>query len=118
MHGLSHALGRLSALNLHHGTLNAILLPPSLAMIEAAGAVPEKLARLKQVMAVPAGTPLSEAVAALNARIGIPATLSSIGVTAAHWDDARDYAVSDLATATNAIPFGAAEYERLFERAL
>jgi alcohol dehydrogenase class IV len=118
VHGLSHALGRLSELKLHHGTLNAIILPHSLAAIERAGAAEEKRARLKRAMGLPEGAQLSDAIADLNKAIGIPASLSAIGVKAEHWEGARPYAVSDLATLTNATPFGEAEYEALFRAAL
>jgi alcohol dehydrogenase class IV len=118
VHGLSHALGRIQALKLHHGTLNAIILPHSLAMIQEAGAAGDKLARLRQAMGLPANADLAEAIAGLNARIGIPARLAAIGVTADHLAGSLDYAVSDLATASNAIKFGPAEYEALFARAL
>lgn len=117
VHGLSHALGRLAELKLHHGTLNAILLPHSLAMIEGAGAAPEKLARIRRALGLAEGAPVSEAIANLNARIGIPPSLSAIGVTDAHFAQCLDYAVSDLATGTNAIPFGPADYEALYRRA-
>jgi alcohol dehydrogenase class IV len=116
VHGLSHALGRLEDLNLHHGTLNAVILPHALAMIEEAGAAPEKRARLAQAMGLAAGTPLSGAITDLNAAIGIPASLSAIGVMRAQMDGALDYAVSDLATASNAIKIDCAGYADLFDR--
>lgn len=116
VHGLSHALGRLADLKLHHGTLNAILLPHSLAMLE--GHAEAKLSRLRKAMELPAGASVADAVAALNQRLGIPASLSAIGVGEEHLASSLDYAVSDLATNTNARPFGAAEYEELFRRAL
>ncbi|MDX2276058.1 MAG: iron-containing alcohol dehydrogenase [Hyphomonadaceae bacterium] len=116
VHGLSHALGRLSDLKLHHGTLNAIILPHALAMIGDAQA--EKFARLRRAMGVAPNTDLAEYILALNARIGLPKSLSAIGVNEAHWPLAEAYAVSDLATATNAVPFDAAKYEELFRRAL
>jgi len=116
VHGLSHALGRLSELRLHHGTLNAILLPHALAMLE--GHAEAKLARLRKAMELPAGASVAEAVAELNRRIGIAPSLGAIGVQEAHLAETLPYAVSDLATNTNARPFGAAEYETLFRRAL
>ena len=118
VHGLSHALGRLSELRLHHGTLNAIILPHSLRMIQEAGAAQEKLARLRSAMGLGANGDVADAIADLNARIGIPASLSAIGVKAEHYASGAEYALSDLATASNAIKFGAGEYERLFERCL
>jgi len=118
VHGLSHALGRLSALKLHHGTLNAIILPASLAMIQEAGAATEKLARLRRAMGLAPGADVAQAIADLNSKIGIPASLSAIGVREEHFAPNLDYALTDLATATNAIPFDAAKYEDLFRRSL
>ena len=116
VHGLSHALGRVQELKLHHGTLNAVILPHSLAMI--GNTLPEKFARIRRALGLPANADLAAEIAGLNARLGLPAQLSNMGVTAAHWPAARDYALSDLATATNAIPFDAGKYDELFERAL
>ena len=118
VHGLSHALGRLSALKLHHGTLNAIILPASLAMIQEAGAATEKLARLRRAMGLAPAADVAQAIADLNSKIGIPASLSAIGVREEHFAPNLDYALTDLATATNAIPFDAAKYEELFRRSL
>lgn len=116
VHGLSHALGRIGELKLHHGTLNAVILPHSLAMI--GDAAPEKFARLRRALGLAPNADLPQAIADLNARIGLPASLSQMGVSEAHWPSTRDYAVSDLATLTNAVPFDAAKYEELFRRAL
>ena len=41
-----------------------------------------------------------------------------MGVTEAHWPSTREYAVSDLATNSNAVPFDGEKYEELFRRAL
>jgi alcohol dehydrogenase class IV len=115
VHGLSHALGRIHELKLHHGTLNAVILPHSLAMI--GNAAETKFARLRRALGLTPNGDLPQAIADLNARIGLPASLSAMGVTEAHWAPAREYAVSDLATASNAIPFGAEQYDELFRRA-
>lgn len=116
VHGLSHALGRIHELKLHHGTLNAVILPHSLAMI--GDAQPEKFARLRRALGLGANGDLPQAISDLNARIGLPASLSAMGVTEAHWPSTRDYAVSDLATLSNAIPFDGEKYDELFKRAL
>ncbi len=118
VHGLSHALGRVKELKLHHGTLNAIILPHSLRMIQEAGAAGEKLARLRQAMGLGPNGDVAQAIDDLNARIGIPKSLSAIGVKTEHYVSGAEYALSDLATASNAIKFGAGEYEALFERSL
>ncbi len=116
VHGLSHALGRIHELKLHHGTLNAVILPHSLAMI--GDAQPEKFARLRRALGLGPNGDLAQAIRDLNARIGLPASLSAMGVTEAHWPSTRDYAVSDLATLSNAIPFDGEKYDELFKRAL
>jgi alcohol dehydrogenase class IV len=116
VHGLSHALGRIQELKLHHGTLNAVILPHSLAMI--GGAAEEKFARLRRALGLAANADLPQYVADLNARIGLPARLAAMGVTAAHWPAAREYAVSDIATLSNAVPFDGEKYDELFQRAL
>ncbi len=116
VHGLSHALGRIHELKLHHGTLNAVILPHSLAMI--GNAQPEKFARLRRALGLGANGDLPQAISDLNARIGLPASLSAMGVTEAHWPSTRDYAVSDLATLSNAIPFDGEKYDELFKRSL
>ena len=116
VHGLSHALGRIHELKLHHGTLNAVILPHSLAMI--GSAAEEKFARLRRALGLAAGADLGQYITDLNARIGLPANLSAMGVKQEHGDGAIDYAVADLATLSNAIPFDADKYRELFKRAL
>lgn len=116
VHGLSHALGRIQELKLHHGTLNAVILPHSLAMI--GNAAEEKFARLKRALGLQPGADLAQYIADLNARIGLPANLRAMGVSEAHWPSTRDYAVTDLATMSNAVPFDGEKYDELFRRAL
>jgi alcohol dehydrogenase class IV len=116
VHGLSHALGRIQELKLHHGTLNAVILPHSLAMI--GNGAEEKFARIRRALGLPQDADLAAEIAGLNKRIGLPASLSAMGVTEAHWPGAREYAVSDIATASNAVPFDAEKYDELFRRAL
>jgi alcohol dehydrogenase class IV len=118
VHGLSHALGRIQELKLHHGTLNAVILPHSLAMIAGANAAEEKFARLRRALGLPGDASLPGYFLDLNARIGLPPSLSAIGVSEAHWPPARDYAVTDLATNSNAIPFDGEMYDELFRKAL
>ena len=118
VHGLSHALGRIHELKLHHGTLNAVILPHSLAMIAEAGVAQEKFARLKRALGLQPGADLAQYIADLNARIGLPANLGAMGVKQQHGDGAIDFAVADLATLSNAVPFDAEKYAELFKRAL
>lgn len=116
VHALSHAAGRLQGKKLHHGTLNAIFLPHILRFHN--GAADEKYARLRQAMGLKPGADMAEAIDALNAEIGIPGTLSSIGLTE---DDAAgvvDYALKDLAHFGNPKTMSADDYMMVYEAAL
>jgi alcohol dehydrogenase class IV len=55
----------------------------------------------------------------VTARIGLPGNLRGMGVADAHFSEqTRDFAVSDLSTLSNAVPFDAEKYTELFARAL
>ena len=75
-------------------------------------------ARLRRALGLAPNGDLPQAIADLNARLKLPGSLSAMGVTEAHWPAARDYAVSDLATLSNAVPFDSEKYDALFRRAL
>ena len=64
VHSLSHALGGLSHLKLHHGTLNAILMPAVIRFN--ADHVGEKLARLNTAMGLAFATDLAGELTELN----------------------------------------------------
>ncbi len=108
VHGLSHALGSLKEPSLHHGTLNAVLLPPVLRYN--AGHVGDKYDRLATAMGLAAATDLAAFIEALNARIGMPADLSSMGVTGGVVADVAGKAERDHSTATNPRPVKAEDY--------
>ncbi|MEM9739439.1 MAG: iron-containing alcohol dehydrogenase [Pseudomonadota bacterium] len=116
VHALSHATGRLEAKRLHHGTLNAIYLPPILRAHR--GSVDEKYRRLAFAMGLPEGADLADAIQKLNDDIGIPAKLSDIGVDASDGQGIVDYALTDLAHFGNPSEIDRAGYERIFEAAL
>jgi 4-hydroxybutyrate dehydrogenase len=78
VHALSHPLGSLEDLKLHHGTLNAIFLPPVLRFNRPS--IGDKWERLAAAMGLPSGANVADAVAALNARLGLPTTLRAMGV--------------------------------------
>jgi len=116
VHALSHSAGRLPKLKLHHGTLNAVFLPTALRYNE--GAAPEKYARLRQAMELPAGADLAEAIEEMNAAIGLPPSLGSMGVDQADIDEVVRYAIIDLAARTNAKPAEAQDYRAMAAAAL
>jgi alcohol dehydrogenase class IV len=82
-------------------------------------AAEEKFARLRRALGLKPGADLAQYIADLNARIGLPGNLRGMGVADAHFSEqTRDFAVSDLSTLSNAVPFDAEKYTELFARAL
>ena len=116
VHALSHAAGRLKEKKLHHGTLNAIFLPHLLRFND--GAAPEKYERLRFAMGLPSNADLGDAIAKLNEDLGIPSTLSAIGVESSDGPGIVEYALNDLAHRGNARPADQGDYERIFEQAM
>src|SRR5690606_26747173 len=80
VHALSHALGGLKEAQLHHGTLNAILLPTVVRWNVTVEAVAEKVRYLESVVGL-TKTTLADALDALNRDLGITSRLSELGVS-------------------------------------
>lgn len=116
VHSMSHAAGRLPDLKLHHGTLNAVILPTILRFN--AGTAPEKYARMAEAMGLPPGADLAEAVLARNAAIGLPPGLRAMGVTEAMIPDLVPHAVADLSSRTTPRTVDGEVYRDLFHAAL
>lgn len=116
VHSMSHALGGRKTQPLHHGTLNAVILPHVLRFN--APACEAKYAALREAMGLAPGADLAEAVEALNRDLGLPRTLAEMGVTAEECEALVPWAVEDHSTATNGRPVGAEELRGLFAAAL
>ena len=116
VHGLSHALGSLKHPALHHGTLNAVLLPPVLRYN--VGSADEKYARLALAMGLPADADLAGYVDGLNARIGMPKTLGEMGVPEAVLPEMAKKAELDHSTPTNPRPVKAADYLQMMRETM
>ena len=99
VHAMSHAAGRIERLNLHHGTLNAVFLPAVLRIN--ASECDEKLERLRQVIGLAKGADIAEAVAEMNADIGLPPGLQAMGLEEEDIPDLIAYAKKDLSALTN-----------------
>lgn len=115
VHALSHALGGLSEPKLHHGVLNAILLPPVLRFNE--GHAGDKFARLKAAMGLSPADDLADAIHALNGRIGLTKGLKSLGVTRQSFDWVIERALADHSHPTNPRPATADDYRAMIEAA-
>ena len=115
VHSCAHALGTVN--DMHHGLANGIMIDHVMRFnLDAAEA---KLAELARVCG--AGTTAEsfvEWLATLKARIGIPAKLGERGVRKEHIAKLVEIAVKDTCHKTNPRPVTAADFERIFARAL
>ena len=95
IHSLTHPLGSITDLNLHHGTLNAILAPAVLRFNRESIGV--KRHTLAQIMG---GDP-DRIMAELNSKIGIPPGLVALGVNKEMMERVASDALMDHCHSTN-----------------
>jgi 4-hydroxybutyrate dehydrogenase len=116
VHSMSHPLGGLKQPVLHHGTLNAVILPAVIRYNRMHAA--EKIVTLERALEVPRGQDLAGFIEALNASIGLPPSLRAMGVTDAMIPRMVEGAMADHSTATNPRPLAKADFETLFAQAM
>jgi hypothetical protein len=116
MHAMSHAIGGLHELNLHHGTLNAVLMPVVLEFNRPHCAA--LFARLEKALELPRGTSFIDVVRELNAELDIPGGLGAMGLQEHMIPAVAEAAVRDINTLTNPVRPDAAAYQRLFRQAM
>jgi alcohol dehydrogenase class IV len=102
IHAISHPLGGLKSPSLHHGMLNAVLLPHVLRFNESAA--PGKYAALRKVAGLPGSGDVAEFFDRLNERLGLPRTLSEMGLPREVIPGIIEGALADHSAATNPRP--------------
>ncbi len=116
VHAMSHALGGLTGYDLHHGTLNAVLLPYVLDFN--APAVGKRYSAIRTAMGLKHGTDLSEAISSLNERLKLPSGLAAMGVDEQAIQLAAPLAEKDHTNSTNPRRASADDYRQLMTAAL
>lgn len=119
VHSLSHSLGGLNPA-LHHGTLNAVFLPAVIAFNAEAESVQRerRLERMARVMGLRDPEAIGPAIRALNARLGLPAGLSELGVTPDLFERIIDGAMADHCHKTNPRPATREDYRAMLEASM
>jgi hypothetical protein len=119
VHSLSHSLGGVNPL-LHHGTLNAMFLPAVLRFnAQAPSVVAERrLERMAQAVGLATAGDLPDAVADLNARLGLPSGLAAMAVDQSWFDRIIQGALADHCHKTNPRLASADDYRELLVEAM
>ncbi len=115
VHALSHPLGGLKQVSLHHGTLNAVLLPYVLEFNE--GHSGAKYDTIRQRLGLKPGESLADYIRSLNARLGMPATLAEMSVPRENFPAIAKSATEDHSSATNPRPASVEDYHAILEAA-
>ncbi|MBN9093596.1 iron-containing alcohol dehydrogenase [Pandoraea pnomenusa] len=119
VHSLSHSLGGLNP-RLHHGTLNAILLPAVIAFNRASPSMQQdaKLDRMAQAMGLATGDEVGPAIAYMTQRLGLPRGLRELGVTEDLFPRIIDGALKDHSHKTNPRDASAQDYRTMLVASL
>jgi alcohol dehydrogenase class IV len=114
VHSLSHSLGGIDP-RLHHGTLNAVLLPAVIEFNQSAPSMQQgkRLARMAQAMNLEGPEAVVPAVRQMNQRLGLPSGLKALGVTEAMFPKIIAGALYDHCHKTNPREASADDYARL-----
>jgi alcohol dehydrogenase class IV len=116
MHSLSHPVS--SVLGAHHGLTNAVVMPYVLQFNrDAIEAKTEELARYLDLPEISFSGVL-DWVVSLRRELGIPETLSDLGVTEELIDCLAPMAAADPSTASNPLPCTAEEMAALYRRCI
>ena len=116
VHSTAHALG--TAVDMHHGLANAVMIDHALALNTEA--VPERFATMAATVGLEHATPPAFLawLRDLKQQIGMPATLTAAGVGADRIDELTELATADACWANNPVPVSPGQFRRVFETAL
>ncbi len=115
VHSIAHAVGALY--DTHHGLTNAVLLPYVMRFNRPA--IEDRMELMWRVLGLPGGFDGAlDWVLALRQELGIPDTLSGIGVDAERADDVAALAAADPTAPTNPRPMDAADMKAVFLEAV
>ena len=116
VHSMSHAIGADQELGLHHGTLNAVILPTVLRFNQ--DHVGNKYSRIARAMGMNESINLATEIEKLNEKIGMPSNLSEMGVTEDMIPDLIAHAMIDPSNITTPRVPSLQEWEKLFLEAI
>ena len=116
VHSMSHAIGANQELGLHHGTLNAVILPSVLRFNQ--DHVGNKYSRIARAMGKNESINLATEIEKLNERIGMPSNLQEMGVTEDMIPDLIAHAMTDPSNITTPRVPSLEEWEKLFLEAM
>ena len=119
VHSLSHSLGGVDP-RLHHGTLNAMFLPAVVQFNASTESMKKdkRLERMARAMGLANSGDVASALRDMNARLGLPAGLSGLGVSSASFEKIIHGAIADHCHKTNPRLASAADYTDLLERSM
>jgi 4-hydroxybutyrate dehydrogenase len=119
VHSLSHSLGGIDP-KLHHGTLNAIFLPPVIEFNLAAASVKSEkcLPRMAEAMKISDPTRLPDAIRGMNIKIGLPKGLSELGVPRTSFPEIINRALLDHCHKTNPRVATHEDYREILEASM
>ena len=112
VHSMSHAIGANQELNLHHGTLNAVILPTVLKFNQ--NHVENKYSRIATAMGINQSVDLADEIRKLNELIGIPNGLAQMGVTEDMIPKLVKHSITDPSNLTTPRLPNEEEWEKLF----
>jgi len=116
VHSMSHAIGANQELRLHHGTLNAVILPTVLRFNK--DHVGNKYSNISRAMGKKDSSDLSEIIELLNIEIGLPVGLKEMGVTENMIPSLVEHSETDPSNATTPRLPNRGEWEKLFLEAM